>query len=337
MFKPQYRITDHCLSLIRKITELTTRIGQTNVAFSQMARLQREAINRNVHASTSIEGNILSLVQVSALSENRDVDADVLQKREVSNYLEALRWVVKKGRLRITEKKLLHLHAMIVKGLVPDKKAGSYKNRPNYVIDEKKVVVYRPPSSKKCPGLLQELTVWVNKKSNIHPVILSGVFHHQFVSIHPFSDGNGRLARAASQWILYHKQFDPQHILSLDDFYSEDRKRYYEKIQQARDLDYDLTHWIEYVAEGVCETVEKVYSRIKKLSLSSGKKIVVTPRQEELVELLNMKGTLSSSDISRFLKINRARVNQLISPLVKARIVNKEGKARATRYFLNEL
>lgn len=334
MFQPQYKITDHCLSLIGRVTELTTRISQANVAFAQMARLQREALNRNVHASTSIEGNVLSLAQVSALSENRAVDADLLQQKEVSSYLEALRWVVKNSHLNMTEKRLLRLHAVIVKGLVPDEKAGCYKIKPNYVVDEKKIVIYRPPSPKKCSGLLKKLITWVNETGDIHPVILSAVFHHQFVSIHPFSDGNGRLARVASQWILYHRQFDSHHILSLDDFYAENRKRYYEKIQQARDLDYDLTYWVEYVAEGICETLEKLYARISRLSLSSKKRIVITPRQEELVELLNMKGSLSSSDIGRILKINRARVNQLISPLIKTRIVRKEGKARATRYYL---
>ena len=95
MYKPDYRITDHFLSLIKEITELATSIDQENVTFHLMARLQREALNRNAHSSTSIEGNVLSLAQVSALGENRDIDADILQKKEVANYLEALHWILK--------------------------------------------------------------------------------------------------------------------------------------------------------------------------------------------------------------------------------------------------
>ena len=336
MFNPKYRITDYCLSLIGKIAELTAKINHANITFPLMTRMQKEAINRNAHASTSIEGNTLSLVQVSALSDNRPVDADSLQKKEVANYLAALRWIIKNASSAITEKQLLRLHALIVRGLVADAKAGKYKTRPNYVVDAHKRVVFTPPAPAQCPGLMRDLVKWVNRKSNIHPVIVSAVFHHQCVSVHPFADGNGRLSRAAAQWILYQRKFDPRHILSLDDFYANDRQRYYVKIQQARDLDYDLTHWTEYVAEGVASAVEQAYARISKLALSPKQKIVITPKQEQLVELLNMEGVLNSPDIGRLLKINRARVNQLVAPLVKAGIIRQEGSARATRYSLRK-
>jgi len=336
MFKPDYRITDHCLALIGKITELTTKTNASNITFSLMARLQRETVNRNAHSSTSIEGNVLSLAQVFALSENRDIDADFRQKREVANYIETLRWIIRNFNSAITEKRLLKLHQMIVKGLISDAKSGHYKIKPNYVVNDKKRVVYTAPSPKASPKLFRDLIQWINHKNNIHPIIVSAIFHHQCVSIHPFSDGNGRLARAAFQWILYKRGFDPQHILSLDEFYAENRKRYYDKIQQARDLDYDLTYWIEYVAEGVLDTLEKMYLRVSKLSLTSKTRVAITPKQEELLEFLKMHGTLSSPDIGKRLNINRARVNQLIVPLIKADIVVREGRARATRYYLKK-
>lgn len=334
IFSPRYHISDYCLSLMEKITKLTTEINQTNIAFPLMARLQRDALNRNAHSSTSIEGNVLSLAQVSALSDNRGIDADFLAKKEVSNYLESLRWIVKNCHLCITENRLLRLHAMVVRGLVPAVSAGQYKRKQNYVLNAKKIVIYTPPGPKDSPRLVRELVKWVNQKSDIHPIIMSAIFHHQCVTIHPFSDGNGRLARAASQWILYQRKFDPHHILALDDFYAQGRQQYYQKIQQARYLDYDLTHWIEYVTEGVLDTLQNIYSRISNVSLSSKRKIIVTPKQEELINLLNMNGALSSRDIGRTLKVNRARVNQLISPLLKAHIIKREGSARATRYYL---
>jgi DNA-binding MarR family transcriptional regulator len=82
--------------------------------------------------------------------------------------------------------------------------------------------------------------------------------------------------------------------------------------------------------------VEQAYARISKLALSPKQKIVITPKQEQLVELLNMEGVLNSPDIGRLLKINRARVNQLVAPLVKAGIIRQEGSARATRYSLRK-
>lgn len=336
MYKPDYRITDHLLSLIKEITEISAKIDQTNVVFPLMARLQREALNRNTHSSTSIEGNILTLAQVSALSENRDIDADVRQKKEVANYIETLRWIIKNSHSSITEKKLLKLHKMIVKGLIPESKAGHYKTKQNFVVDSKGTVIYTAPGPQSSPKRFRDLIQWINQKNNIHPIIVSSVFHHQCVSIHPFSDGNGRLARAASQWILYERGFDHRHILSLDDYYAEDRQKYYDKIQQARDLDYDLTYWVEYVAEGILKTLEKMYSRVSRLSYSSKMKIAITSKQEELLELLKMHGSLNSSEIGKLLKVKRARVNQLIAPLIKAKIVVREGRARATRYYLKQ-
>ena len=157
------------------------------------------------------------------------------------------------------------------------------------------------------------------------------------VSIHPFADGNGRVARASSQWILYQKGFDPHHILSLDDFYAENRQRYYAKIQQARELDYDFTYWIEYVAEGMVDTMQKVLKRIERLAYAQEKEIILTPKQEELINSLNAHGSLSSKELIELLHVNRARINQLISPLVKADIIIKQGQARATRYVLRSV
>lgn len=335
MFNPHYRISPHCLTLITKATELATKINQANITFPLIVKMQKEALSRNAHSSTSIEGNVLSLAQVSALSEDRQVNADALQKKEAANYIKALRWIIKNYQLRLSEKRLLSLHVVIVDGLVANDKAGRYKQKQNYVVNAKKIVVFTPPKPKDCPRLVGELIQWVNRVNDIHPVVVSAIFHHQLVSIHSFSDGNGRLARVVSQWVLYQKKFDPHHILALDDFYAGQRERYYQKIQQARELDYDLTYWIEYVAEGVLDTVKQVYSKVSRFSIAPKKRITITPKQEELLEIIAMHGVLSSRNIGKALKINRARVNQLINPLVKAQIIRREGSARATRYYLS--
>ena len=335
MFNPDYQVRNYFLSLAEKIAVISAKINESNIKFSLMAKLQREALERCAHSSTSIEGNILSLAQVSSLSKKREVDADWKQKQEVINYLEALRWIIKKRAASINKTHLFKLHSTITKKLLSDEKIGSFKKKQNYVVNEKRIVIYTPPPPKDTPRLVEELLAWANKRG-IHPIIQSAIFHHQLVNIHPFVDGNGRLARLVAQWILYKYDFDPHHIFSLDDFFAQDRKRYYQKIQQARELDYDFTYWIEYVAEGILETVEKLYNRIKRLILSSVGKITVTPKQEELINILSRDGFLSSSELCNILKINRARVNQLIVPLIKANIVKREGKARATRYFLNK-
>jgi Fic family protein len=336
MFKPDYRITEYLLRIIEEIASISSKIESKNIRFSLIAKLQNEALERNAHSSTSIEGNALSLAQVSALTHKRDVNADSRQKKEVINYLSALRWIIKNPQRKLTSNNLLLLHKLIVGGLLAKEKCGKFKTKQNYVINEKKLVVFTPPKPSESPKLVNELLAWVNKSIKIHPIILSAIFHYQFVTIHPFSDGNGRVARASAQWVLYQKNFDPHHILSLDDFYAQDREKYYSKIRQARELDYDFTYWIEYVAEGVLETLTKTYSRMNKLSYSGDGKISITPKQEELINILNMRGSIGSREICKLLKINRARVNQLILPLIKVKIIKTEGKARATKYYLGK-
>jgi len=336
MFEPDYRITEYSLELIERIASTLAKIEAKRIRLPLLVKLQSEALERNTNSSTSIEGNPLSLAQVSALNRNQDISADFKQKKEVLNYLEALRWIIKNPKREINRDNLMKLHAVVVKGLLPSEKSGKFKTKQNFVINEKKIVVYTPPVPSECPKLVSQLLAWVDQSAKTHPITLSAIFHHQFVTIHPFSDGNGRVARAVAQWILYQKNFDPNHILSLDDYYAQDRKQYYSKIQQARDLDYDFTYWIEYVAEGILSTVEKTYSRINKMYHSSHEKITITPKQEELVDLLGMHGSLGSRELRKLLKINRARVNQLISPLIEAKIIKKDGKARATKYYLSK-
>ena len=336
MFKPSYKITEYLLELIEQIATISAKIEAKKIRFTLMTRLQSEALERNTHSSTSIEGNLLSLAQVSALNHNRDISAGSKQKKEVLNYFKALRWIIKNPQRKISKSNLLELHKFITRGLLPNEKSGQFKKKQNFVVDKNKIVVYTPPAPKKCPKLISELLNWIQKDVKIHPIIISAIFHHQLVNIHPFSDGNGRIARLTAQWMLYRKNFDPHHILSLDDFYAYDREKYYSKIQQTRDLDYDFTSWIEYVAEGILATLKRTYSRISKLSYSSQEKITITPKQEELLNLLYMHGSLGSRSLCKLLKINRARVNQLISPLVEAKIIKKEGKARATNYYLRK-
>ena len=334
MFKPVYRITEYFLECIENIAALQAQIAQTRLRLPALLRLQEEAFQRNVHSSTLIEGNELSLRQVADLSRRRDVRADERQKREVKNYIQALRWTLRQAKKPLRERDLLHLHGLITRGLVEAGRSGKYRRVQNYVVDGQKRVVYRPPAPAAVPRLMRDLFAWLGREQRINAVAASAIFHHQFVAIHPFADGNGRVARAAGLWVLYQKQYDPLHILALDDYFAEDRKQYYLKIRQVRELDGDLTYWLDYVAKGVAASMEKALTHIRQLAISPKQDVVLSLKQEELLRFLKQNAGCGSKEIGAALKINRARVNQLIAPLVKAGIVRVEGKARTTKYTL---
>ena len=96
-----------------------------------------------------------------------------------------------------------------------------------------------------------ELLAWWNQESaRLSPVLSSAILHYRFEAIHPFADGNGRTGRALALWELYRRGFDTHHIFSVDEFYWEDRPRYYAALDAVRREGGDLTGWIEYARKG---------------------------------------------------------------------------------------
>ena len=251
------------------------------------------------------------------------------------NCIKALRWILKNRNQALIEPRLLKLHTLMAKGLLPARRCGQYRDIQNYIVNAKNKVIYTPPSPAKVIERMNSLLTWTHHKQQEHPIVRSAIFHHEFVAIHPFVDGNGRVARAAAQWLLFEKDQEPLYTLGLDEFFAQDRSRYYDMIQQTHDLDGDYTYWIEYVAQGLLESVQAMAKRIKNQKISyKGKKIKLTPKQEELLKMISEHGSVGSIQICQQMKINRSRVNQLIAPLIKAGFVIREGNTRAAKYTL---
>ena len=335
MLKPEYRVTPFLISLLEKIAAQIATIENSRVKLPARLNLERDAVNRSVHSSTWIEGNLLSLAQVAALSDKKDIKADQKQKQEVKNCLISMRWVLKNKKKSFTERQLLKLHQLMMENILSETRSGRYREVQNYIVNARNQVIYTPPAPRKVSDLMKELFRWLKSSKEQHPIVRSAVFHHQFVAVHPFVDGNGRVARSAAQWILYERGFEPLYTLGVDEYFAHDRQRYYEMIQQTHELDGDYTHWIEYVAQGILDSVEKVSMRANDLvRAAQGQTVHLTPKQDELLTLLKEEGLMSSAQIGAIMKVNRARVNQLVGPLVKAGIVFKEGTTRGARYGL---
>lgn len=336
MFRPQYRVTPYLLKSLESMAGTLMLVKQTRLDLPSLTGLEKETLSRNVHSSTWIEGNRLSLNQVKALAARQPVNAGNNQKREVDNGLTALRWVIAHRKEWVTQQKILKLHALMTAGLLPASRSGKYRTIQNFLLNERRQVIYTPPAPVKVKRRMTDLLTWMtDSRTSEHAVIRSAIFHHEFVAIHPFTDGNGRTARAAAQWLLFERGYSPIHTLGLDEFFAADRARYYNMIQQTHDMDGDYTHWVEYVAEGLLRALEQAAVRVKESARPHGaRKIALTPKQEELVALLTSAGTMGSAEIGRQMAINRARVNQLIKPLVKAKIVIKQGATRGARYLL---
>jgi len=338
MYRPKFDITPELLGSLTQATELKAWINSAVIDVPWLPALQRDTAARLAHSSTAIEGNPLALPEVEALARGEITGSPERAAREVKNYLAAMRWIWnKKAGAAVTEKDLLHLHELLTAKVMEPAQAGRYKTKPNRVIDHNGRTVYTPPSPDRAQPFTQDLLSWISgaEAAKQHPVIVSGVAHHRLVSVHPFADGNGRIARALGVWLLYTRGFDTQHLFALDEFYEADRQRYYDKIQQARDLDDDLSFWLEYSAEGVVETLQKTRERIMSLQVTAqAPKMRLTKRQEDILRFLRDKGRAKAPDIEAAFGLSRARVGQIVKPLVDAGLVLREGQTRATSYRL---
>jgi Fic family protein len=136
-------------------------------------------------------------------------------------------------------------------------------------------------------------------------------------------------------WELYRRGFDSHHIFSVDEFYWENRARYYAALEKVRDEGDDLTRWLEYSAEGLRVTLEHVWTRIQKLTAHAGKaKLVLRPKQEQLLHLLRDRKALTPREIWEGVGVSKQGALDLLRPLIKAGLVRRIGTKKSGRYVL---
>jgi Fic family protein len=330
--QPIYTITPLLLSEVEKIAALRERILAATVQVPWIPALQKDTRIRNAHSSTAIEGNPLTLEQVRAVEEGREIPGTAQRpRREIANYFAGLRFVEKNAHRRaVTHAEILKLHRIIAGEVMDQGRGGEYRTIRVRVGD------YVAPRPEQVHPMISDLLRWWNGNApKISPILSAGIVHHRFETIHPFADGNGRAGRMLSLWELYRRGFDTHHIFSVDEFFWEDRPRYYAALAKVRDEGGNLTRWLEYSAEGLRVTLERVWTRIQKLRAHAGKaKLVLRPKQEELLHLLRERKALRPREIWDGIGVSKQGALDLLRPLMKAGLVRRIGTKKTGRYVL---
>jgi len=330
-YAPLFTITPALLTEVEQVAALRERIQSAVVDLAWIPALQKDTRNRNAHASTAIEGNPLTLEQVRALEEGRELSAPAVRpKREVINYFAGLRYVEKNAAKKTTRQTdILALHRILAGEVMDQGEAGKYRTI------AVRVGEYRPPPPDAVSGLMFELLEWWNTESaKLSPVLSSAILHYRFEAIHPFADGNGRTGRALALWELYRRGFDTHHIFSVDEYYWEDRPRYYAALDGVRRAGEDMTAWLIYCAAGLRQTLERAWLRIQTFQTGSTEKLVLRPRQEQLLHLLRDHGSMAPGEIWEALGVSRQGAMDLLRPLRDAGLVEKVGGKKTGRYVL---
>ena len=344
MFKPKFKYTNKIVKLLTRISAARETILNSPLIPKWNITLREEAIIHSAHSSTSIEGNRLSLKQVSELARGKEITAARRDKQEVLNYLDVLKNI--KNLIKnnfITEKDILNIHRMVTKNTLDNPAdSGIYRNR--YVVVANRFtgeIFFKPPQNQEVPGLVKDLLSWINSEESkkLDPIIEAGIAHYELVRIHPFVDGNGRTARVLAALILYLRGLDTNQFFCLDDYYDSDRPAYYKALQSVKPNTLDLTNWLEYFTEGVNISTEAVKERIvrlssKRLRKAKGKQIALTERQMRIIEFINQNGRITNRDVREMLKLSDEGALKEIKKLVTLEIIKSEGKGRALHYIL---
>jgi len=331
-YKPRFHISPHLLRIIEEISAHRQKILSATIQVPWIPILQRDSRARTTHSSTAIEGNPLTLEEVRALEEGRAVpEASERAQREIFNQLAGLKFIEKNQNKKvITRADLFRLHKIIASNVMDQGEAGCYRT---FAV---RVGSYLPPSAKKVPTLMKEYLEWWNRQATEwSPVISSAILHYHFEEIHPFGDGNGRMGRTLALWELYRRGFDTHHIFSIDEIYWENRPRYYSQLDAVRKAEKDLTGWLEYSAEALHLTLERVLKRIERLAIDKiGDRITLTPKQEKLLHLLRDKGGLTPKEIWKALKITKQGAMKVLNPLLATGLIHRIGTRKSGKYIV---
>ena len=201
-YAPPFSITNQMLSLVGSISEKIGRIDGIH-ALSSRPRLRRSNQIRSIHSTLLIEANSLSLGQVRDVIDGKPVLGDARDVQEVKNAYVAYEMLPSLDPFRMED--LKRLHGVMTQYLVAE--SGTFRRGEEGVFNGDRCIFMAPPAAL-VPQLMQDLFDWINReKGRLHPLILSAVFHYEFVFIHPFADGNGRMARLWHTALLY--QWNP--------------------------------------------------------------------------------------------------------------------------------
>ncbi|MBT3249384.1 MAG: Fic family protein [Candidatus Pacebacteria bacterium] len=348
MFKPKFTITPKINNKIAEIEKLKTIFDQATIIPELAIELRFRATVESVHSSTSIEGNPLNQLEVKKVLEGSNISAPDYAIQEILNYKNALNLI---NREKVTQNildsnKILKLHNILMKDLLPSNKVGSYRLGDVYIVDEinsKEVVQYVGPQAIVLEKLVSSFTRWTEiqrKERELHPALLAGIIHFIFVSIHPFSDGNGRTTRLLTHQFLKSSSYDFNDSLSLDSFYLQNKERYYQALSRGKTFEdrmfADITPFLDFFVEGFLQSVKTLtkYVQIGDVLDENNKPIRLNQKELLILDYVYQFKSISIKEAIVVTQATKRTTQRRLSKLVENKIMRIEGRGPSTTYKL---
>lgn len=342
---------------------LTTLRHEQGKLLGQMEKLgfglQEEAslqtLTLDVLKSSEIEGELLDATQVRSSIAKRlgiEIAGLVNADRHVEGIVEMMLDATQRFEMPVTEERLLGWHA----SLFPTGRSGLHKivvgawrdNQPHDPMQVvsgpigKEKVHYEAPAADLIADEMKKFLSWLNSAVHLDPLIKAAIAHLWFITIHPFDDGNGRVARAIADMLLARADGTKQRFYSMSAQIRKERNTYYDVLEQAQKNDLDITSWLEWFLEclgrAISSSQEILSSILKKASFwKKHEKTIFSSRQVLLLNKLldGFEGKLTTSKWAKISKTSQDTALRDIQDLVNKKVlVNDIGGGRSTSYVV---
>ncbi len=343
MFQPKYTITNQLLENIKEINSLINELNNKRFPSVILVKFEKAALAISTYASTSIEGNPLPLTEVKKILKSKPMHVRD-SEREILNYNKALIDLSKKinqKKTKLTLDLILATQKMVVNELLPKHESGKLRQKPVVVNDLRtRQIIYLPPDTGDVKSLIEDLIVFISKNNGkIDPLILAGIFHKQMVIIHPFMDGNGRVARLITKMLLAQMGLNTFNLFSFENYYNKNVTKYFQNVGETGDYyelvnKIDFTLWLEYFTEGIIDELFRVKKQLTEIKTTPDFKF--NPHYEAILRFIQKKGLITDRDYKTITKRAKSTRAKDFQRLIKLGLIERKGKSKATYYILKE-
>lgn len=344
-FIKRIKLTPEILKKISKIDEFKGLWeGGLRLSPQILGRLKKSVIITSSGASTRIEGAQMSDEDVARLlrglkshpPKNRDEEENVgyadLLGRIFDNY----------KTFKLSEGQILQFHDIVLKFSKKDKShKGRYKSFDNIVVARNKngqqVILFRPTKPYLVKKEMDDAIFWTNEQlenEELHSLLIIANFIFEFLAIHPFEDGNGRLSRALTNLLLLKEGYSYMLYVSLEEIIEDHQSDYYLALRATqknhKTEKEDITPWLNFFLDVLIKQVEKA----RKIMEQEQPEKILSQRQLQVYRLFERDKTLSVLEIDKKLKrkVPQVTIKQALSRLVALKLVERIGAGRGTRY-----
>ena len=305
--KPPFEITNTMIHQVAEIAELVGKLTSTN-QLSVNPTLRRTNRIRTIHGSLAIEQNTLSLEQVTAVLNGKQVLAPPKDIAEVKNAYEIYERLNELDPYSVDD--LLTAHGIMTRGLVEE--SGVFRSRPVGVVDQEGRILHFGTLPQYVPDLVMDLLDWT-KTSDIHMLIRSCVFHYELELIHPFADGNGRIGRLWHTLLL--SRWNPAFAwLPVESMIHARQSEYYAAINASNNAG-ESTVFIEFMLSTINASLIDAINTSDEMSDEPLDK--ATLRWKRIEKFLETHEFIMNSDVRKLCNVSAATANRILVELVE--------------------